>query len=173
MDCKTKLCIILSYSLSHKGYTCLHRLLGNIYVSRNVIFDETLFPFHESQPKPTNSSNNYLAFLFLCRYQLWTLLPCLAPHMISLCPHLLPHCPLHQLQQQKHHLPHQYRKSTPPTSITVPPAHLMRTQLKKQNLLPKQHTKGIVPYLARVLVATSTSPPLEPTCLTATNKDLD
>jgi histone deacetylase 1/2 len=29
----------------HKGYKCLDRRTGRIYISRDVIFDETVFPF--------------------------------------------------------------------------------------------------------------------------------
>ena len=29
----------------HKGYKCLDRSTGRIYISRDVVFDETVFPF--------------------------------------------------------------------------------------------------------------------------------
>jgi hypothetical protein len=38
-------CVFLGYSSMHKGYKCLDRATGRIYISRDVIFDETLFPF--------------------------------------------------------------------------------------------------------------------------------
>ena len=38
------LCLFLSYSSQHKGYKCLSKN-GRLCISRNVIFDETLFPY--------------------------------------------------------------------------------------------------------------------------------
>ena len=34
----------------HKGYKCLDRSNGRIYISRDVVFDEHLFPFASSNP---------------------------------------------------------------------------------------------------------------------------
>ena len=45
-------CVFLGYSDSHKGYKCLHRASGRVYVSRDVIFNEHEFPFAQ----PTNPS---------------------------------------------------------------------------------------------------------------------
>ncbi|CAN1131585.1 Retrovirus-related Pol polyprotein from transposon RE2 [Linum perenne] len=38
-------CVFMGYSRLHKGYRCLHIPTGRIYVSRHVLFDETIFPF--------------------------------------------------------------------------------------------------------------------------------
>jgi hypothetical protein len=42
---KSYLCVFLGYSPMHKGYRCLHPPSKRVYLSRHVIFDETIFPY--------------------------------------------------------------------------------------------------------------------------------
>jgi hypothetical protein len=44
---RSKLCVFLGYSTMHKGYKCLEVASGRVYISRDVIFDEGVFPFAE------------------------------------------------------------------------------------------------------------------------------
>jgi hypothetical protein len=45
LDFRSKHCIFFGYSLNHKGYRCLDPTTNRIYIARNVIFDESVFPF--------------------------------------------------------------------------------------------------------------------------------
>lgn len=38
-------CVFLGYSLRHKGYRCLNSITNRIYISRDVVFEENIFPF--------------------------------------------------------------------------------------------------------------------------------
>jgi transposase InsO family protein len=52
-------CVFLGYSLRHKGYKCLHLPTGHVYFSRDVLFQEDIFPFattpSHSSPPTVNS----------------------------------------------------------------------------------------------------------------------
>jgi len=43
-------CVFLGYSSLHKGFICLEPSSGRVYISRDVIFDETIFPFASMHP---------------------------------------------------------------------------------------------------------------------------
>lgn len=47
---RSKRCVFLGYSNLHKGYKCLDIASGRVYISRDVTFDETIFPFAEMHP---------------------------------------------------------------------------------------------------------------------------
>ena len=42
---RSKRCVFLGYSSTHKGYKCLHVSSGRVYISRDVVFDEQSFPY--------------------------------------------------------------------------------------------------------------------------------
>ncbi|CAN0925281.1 Retrovirus-related Pol polyprotein from transposon TNT 1-94 [Linum grandiflorum] len=44
IDFRTLPCIFLGYSSSHKSYFCYHFPTSRLYISRHVIFDESIFP---------------------------------------------------------------------------------------------------------------------------------
>ena len=42
---RSKQCVFLGFSNLHKGFKCLEISSGRVYISRDVTFDETIFPF--------------------------------------------------------------------------------------------------------------------------------
>jgi hypothetical protein len=46
----SKRCVFLEYNPLHKGYKCLETSTRHVYISRDVIFDETMFPFASPHP---------------------------------------------------------------------------------------------------------------------------
>jgi hypothetical protein len=47
---RSKQCVFLGYSPRHKGVKCLEVSTGRIYISRDVVFDENIFPFASLHP---------------------------------------------------------------------------------------------------------------------------
>jgi hypothetical protein len=47
---RSKQCVFLGYNVLHKGFKCLDIALGRIYVSRDVVFDEIVYPFSHLNP---------------------------------------------------------------------------------------------------------------------------
>lgn len=47
---RSKQCVFLGYSNFHKGFKCLDVAAGRVYISRDVAFDETVFPFSNLNP---------------------------------------------------------------------------------------------------------------------------
>jgi hypothetical protein len=42
--------VFLGYSSCHKGYKCIDVATGRVYISRDVMFDKSVFPFSALHP---------------------------------------------------------------------------------------------------------------------------
>lgn len=47
---RLKRCVFLGYSVMHKGFKCLDVTSGRVYISRDVVFDEHIYPFSDLHP---------------------------------------------------------------------------------------------------------------------------
>uniref|UniRef100_A0A2N9EDY1 Reverse transcriptase Ty1/copia-type domain-containing protein n=1 Tax=Fagus sylvatica TaxID=28930 RepID=A0A2N9EDY1_FAGSY len=60
---RSRECLMLGYPFGTKGYRLLDLKTHQIFVSRDVIFHETIFPFHQHKPQPQFSSNQSIQLL--------------------------------------------------------------------------------------------------------------
>jgi hypothetical protein len=47
---RSKQCVFLGYSNQHKGFKCIDVAEGRVYISRDVVFDEDVYPFSALHP---------------------------------------------------------------------------------------------------------------------------
>jgi len=56
LDFRSHECLFLGYSTNHKGYKCLSPS-GKVFVSKDVVFNETRFPYSDVFSKPSSPSS--------------------------------------------------------------------------------------------------------------------
>jgi histone deacetylase 1/2 len=98
LEYHSKKCVFIGYSDMHKGFKCLDPKEGHVYISRDVVFDETIFPFASLHPNAGAHLRSEIALLpdilkkilclFLgtqiCKTNMSYLLPILTYHLVLL-----------------------------------------------------------------------------------------
>jgi histone deacetylase 1/2 len=62
LEFRSKQCVFLGYSSLHKGYKCLHIPTNRVYISRDVMFDENVFPLSQNSSLTTPLSSTLPLF---------------------------------------------------------------------------------------------------------------
>uniref|UniRef100_A0A2N9H017 Retroviral polymerase SH3-like domain-containing protein n=1 Tax=Fagus sylvatica TaxID=28930 RepID=A0A2N9H017_FAGSY len=163
-------------SVAHTGYKCLHHPSSRIYISRDVIFEETVFPFQNGPPipiEPTQPTPTPPGLPLLIKPTL--------PHQArpnNPSPHLIsspsspvsPAVPILSPTASSHPASTPTLTSQSPTPIA--PSHPMVTRSKANIFKPKQFHDGTVRYpLPHAFLAETASSLSEPTCYSSAVKD--
>jgi histone deacetylase 1/2 len=180
LNFRSKTCIFIGYSLCHQGYKCLDLSTGKIYVSRNVIFDETLFPYSQpivsvsDQPSPSTSvslPHHIIVPQFPCPIELQPnhITTCTPSASLMLIPAETDQAPppTHSTETKPALSPIVSPATTPVThadTLPVPPnIHYMVTRSKNNIHRPRQSSDDFIRYplpkaLTAALVPTATEP---------------
>jgi hypothetical protein len=173
-------CLFLGYSPLHKGYKCLHLPTNRLYISRDVLFTESEFPYSSPLfPLDSHTSNirQQISLPIL-------LSPPAAPPSQSLTEYsspspsqFLPSSPVQILSSASSStvetpLPAASSASSPSLSVPLVSLHPMVTRAKNNISKPREFTNGRIRYpLPRALLAESSPLELEPTCHSTVVKD--
>ena len=60
LDTRSEKCIFLGYSSIHLGYRCLSISSNKLFISRDVVFEESIFPYSHSSTSSDNTSTGIL-----------------------------------------------------------------------------------------------------------------
>jgi hypothetical protein len=175
LDFRSDTCIFIGYSPSHHGYKCLHPSTGWIYISRHVIFDESIYPFTTKSSLPqvpsatshttifppfTNSSNPIRVSTSPCDAPVTTATPSPDPPSppTSHTPTLTNTGSFFDSLQVLVH--------TPASASHMPqPGRAMQTRSKNNIFKPMSLPDGFIHYpLPKALLAIATPDEVEPTC---------
>ncbi|CAL2259750.1 unnamed protein product [Prunus armeniaca] len=187
-------CVFLGYSSQHKGYRCLDPTTGRVYISRHVVFNETIFPYKQLQAHLVPDAGS-LEFTLLSSPGLNLPQPTLfgpnppaengtstcttvkSPHVSQLEPREvgielpIPALSASSQSQASTAAPIlTYQRCPDPQPLPAPPPSLpMRTRLQHGIVQPKIRTDGTVKYpIARALLIVIET--AEPTCYTQASK---
>jgi Reverse transcriptase (RNA-dependent DNA polymerase) len=55
LELRSKQCVFLGYGITQKGYRCLDLSTNKFFISKNIVFDESTFPFNSHENTTNNS----------------------------------------------------------------------------------------------------------------------
>ncbi|KAB1212300.1 Retrovirus-related Pol polyprotein from transposon TNT 1-94 [Morella rubra] len=160
LDFRSALCVFIGYSTDHKQYLCYHIPSQRTYISRNVVFDESVFPFQGSP-----------SVVFVPPVSTVTSLP---STIVLPAPVLTPSShPSHSSVSAPVSSPEPACDVVAPCS-EAPSSPLPFPRYPTRVRRPKQHTDGTVPWPPpRAHLTTASVVPLEPTSVTEALKYLE
>ncbi|KAL4581705.1 hypothetical protein LXL04_006232 [Taraxacum kok-saghyz] len=156
IDFRSKPCVFIGYSASHKGYLCYHQPTSRIYIARHVVFDEDVFPYTSPILSSTpNSSSPSTSTSMTILHQ--AEIPSPSPLPIN-TPTSTPSVSLHTPTSTSSSTststtnPHYqrsticsraHRNSPPPSRPSAPTRHPMVTRTQTNSLKPKTFTSTL------------------------------
>jgi hypothetical protein len=160
-ELRSKECDFLGYSSLHKGYKCFHVPTQKYYISRDIVFDENVFPY-AVQPKQSSTMPIQSSTISLPIYVLPSISTPSTPIQNS-APSSSQN-PISNLAEPN--------VATTSNLSQLPRAHPMTTRTQRAITKPRRFTDGTVRYpIPRALIATSYDPSLqEPTCFSTAVK---
>ena len=169
LDFRSKQCVFLGYNLHHKGYRCLHVPFGRLYISRNVVFDESRFPF--ATPSPPASSSQPMSL------PTSLLIPSCSPPPVAVVSSPSPSSPTASPLASPSLVSFSPNPCLIPSSTTLCPVlssgsvHPMETRSKHHIHKPKALPTGFISKPPPKAFVTETSTcDIEPTCFTMASK---
>lgn len=152
LDFCSTLCIFPGYSNLLKGYKCLNRFTIRLYVSRDVVFDETRFPFsknptHTRSAHTNNPSTIVLPPSLLTVPELATLETNTSTNVTAFSDNVSTDCPGDALSHE-----HRDDSATSATELAIKesdaPSVILprRTRLQNRIVKPKEYTDRMVRY---------------------------
>jgi hypothetical protein len=160
-ELRFKECDFLGYNSRHKGYKCFHVPTQKYYISRDVVFDENVFPY-AVQPKQSSTLPIQSSTVSSPIYVLPSISAPSTPKQNS-APSSTQN-PMSNLAEPN--------VATTSNLSQLPRAHPMTTRTQRVITKPRHFTDGTVRYpIPRALIAISYDLSLqEPTCFSTTVK---
>ena len=167
LQLRSNQCVLLGYSLLHKGYKCLHLPSGCLYISRDVIFENN-FPFQKSSP-----SSPPISSTFPSTHQTLAMVQSILPSGPCTVPHCAPTSPTHgpplETSIQAHFPSPQEAHTTPsPTQNHEPISHTAAVHNIPEQSQTREQLSHITPEISAPIDPFSTLNPAEPHLLPLT-----